>query len=109
VLKNKRNLAGSKVRVDEDFSIEHRKARKDLVPYLKDAKKWGQKAFLRNDALVENGRTYDFSYLKENIQLEDESRQLDNPVRAQDMTQQSAGNTEIRKLDNNDGRMIVSW
>jgi hypothetical protein len=49
VLKNKRNIAGSKVKVDEDFSIKDRKTRKDLVSYLKDAKKWGQKAFLRMD------------------------------------------------------------
>jgi hypothetical protein len=40
-LKNKRNLAGSKVRVDEDLSREDRKVRKELVPYLKNAKKWG--------------------------------------------------------------------
>jgi hypothetical protein len=39
VLKNKRNLAGSKVRVDEDFSTEDRRTRKELISYLKDAKK----------------------------------------------------------------------
>jgi hypothetical protein len=38
---------------------------------------------------------YDFSYLKENIRLGAESRQLDNPVIAQDMTQQKAGNYEM--------------
>jgi hypothetical protein len=35
VLKNKRNLAGSKVRVDEDLSIEARRIRKELVSYQK--------------------------------------------------------------------------
>jgi hypothetical protein len=77
VLKNKRNLAGSKVRVDEDLSMEDRKARKELVPYVKDAKKWGHIAFLRKDVLIVKGRTYDLSYLKENIQLGDETRQLE--------------------------------
>jgi hypothetical protein len=48
MLKNKRNLANSKVRVDEDISID-RRIRKKLVPYLKDTKKWGHKAFLRKD------------------------------------------------------------
>jgi hypothetical protein len=85
--KNKRNLAGSKVRVDEDHSIEDRRIRKELVPYLKDAKKWGQNTFLRKDVLIVNGQTYDLSYLRENIQLEAESRQPVNPVRAQDMTE----------------------
>jgi hypothetical protein len=35
VLKNKRNLAGPKVRVDEDFATEARRIRKELVPYKK--------------------------------------------------------------------------
>jgi hypothetical protein len=100
VLKNERNSAGSKVRVDKNLSIEDRKARKELVPYLKDDKKWGHKAFLRKDVSIVNGRTYDLSYLKENIQLGDKTRQLDNPVKAQDMTQQEAGNTAIQELDN---------
>jgi hypothetical protein len=44
VWKNKRNLIGSKIRVDEDVSTEDKKIRRELVPYLKDAKKWGHKA-----------------------------------------------------------------
>jgi hypothetical protein len=70
VLKNMRNLAGPKVRVDEDFSIGDRKTRKDLVPCLKEAKNWGHRAFLRKDVLIVNGRTHDLSYLRENTQLE---------------------------------------
>jgi hypothetical protein len=57
-LKNKRNLASSEVRVDEGLSIEARRIRKELVHYLKDAKKWGHKAFLRKDVLIVNGQTY---------------------------------------------------
>jgi hypothetical protein len=97
VFKNKRNLAGSKVRVDEDVSIKDSKTRKGLVYYLKDAKKWGHEAFLRKDVFIVNRRTYDLSYLRENIQLEAVTRQLDNPVRAQDMAQQRAGNSENRE------------
>jgi hypothetical protein len=72
-------LACSKVIVDEDSSIEVRKTMEDSVPYLKDAKKWSHKAFLRKDVSI-------LSYLRETIQLEAEIRQLDNPVEAQDMT-----------------------
>jgi hypothetical protein len=60
-------------------------------------KKWGHKAFLRKDVLIVNGWTYDLSCLKENIELESESRQPDNPARAQDMTQQRTGNSEMRE------------
>jgi hypothetical protein len=40
VWKNKKNLVGSKIRVDEDLSVEDRKVRKALIPYLKDTKKF---------------------------------------------------------------------
>jgi hypothetical protein len=67
-----------------------------LVPYLKYAKKWDNRAFLRKDGLIVNRRTYDLSYLKENIQLEAESRQLDTPAGSQVMTQQT-GNPELQE------------
>jgi hypothetical protein len=38
VLKNKRNLGGFKVRVDEDHSVKARRLWKELVPCLKDAR-----------------------------------------------------------------------
>jgi hypothetical protein len=75
VWRNKKNLAGTKFRVDEDLSTEERKARRELLQYLKDAKKWGHKAFLREQALILNGRSYGLNYLKENIHLVD----VDNP------------------------------
>jgi hypothetical protein len=79
VLKNKRNLTGSKLIVDENFTIEPNRIRNELVPYLKDAKMWGHKAFVRKDVLMENEQTYSSSYLRENIQLGAKSRQLDTP------------------------------
>jgi hypothetical protein len=69
VLRNKRNLSGTKIRVDEDLSMEDRKIRRELIPYLKVAKKCGHKAFLRKHALMVNGQAYELNYLKENIQL----------------------------------------
>jgi hypothetical protein len=55
-LKNKRNLAGSKIRVDDDLSTEGREVRKELIPYLKDAKRRGHKAFLRKGTLIVIGK-----------------------------------------------------
>jgi hypothetical protein len=43
---------------------------------------------------IVNGWTYDLSYLRENIQLEARSRQLD---RFQDITQHRTGNLEIQQ------------
>jgi hypothetical protein len=104
VWKNKRNLIGSKIRVDEELSMEDRKIRRELIPYLKDAKKWGHKAFLRKHALIVNGWTYDLNYLKENIQLEDAISQRDTPGNIQDMTLQKGGSVETREEENSQCR-----
>jgi hypothetical protein len=92
-----RNLAGSKIRVDEDLSTEDRKVRKELIPYLKDAKRRGHKAFLRKGTPIVNGKSYDVNYLKENIQLVDENGQMDNPAKTREMTLHS--NIAARELD----------
>jgi hypothetical protein len=98
ILKNKKNLAGTKITVDEDLSAETRKIRRALIPYLKDAKKWGHRAFMRKNALIINGRAYNLSYLKENVKLEEAIGQRDTPRRVaestQDMTLQPAGSGE---------------
>jgi hypothetical protein len=76
--------------VEKDLSIEDRKVRQELIPYLKDAKRRGHKAFLRKGSLIVDGRAYGLSYLKVNIQLGEGNvdRQMDNPVGPQeDMTQ----------------------
>jgi exonuclease III len=80
--------------------MEDRKIRRELIPYLKDAKKWGHKPFLRKHALIVNGRTYDLNYLKENVQLDDAISQQDIPEIIQDMTLQQVGNVETREGDN---------
>jgi hypothetical protein len=101
-LRNKKNLAGSEIKVEEDLSMEDRKVRKELIPYLKDAKRRGHKAFLRKGSLIVDGRAYGLSYLKGNIQLGDVNvdRQMDNPVGPQeDMTQHQTGNGAIRESD----------
>jgi hypothetical protein len=101
VWRNKKNLAGTNIRVDEDLSTESRKIRRELIPYLKDAKKWGHRAFLRKHALIINGRAYDLNYLKENVKLEDVTSQRDTPRQVveitQDMTLQPAGSVEARR------------
>jgi hypothetical protein len=69
VWRNKKNLAGTKIRMDDDLSLEDRRTRKELIPYLKDARKRGHKAFLRKQVLLVNGKVYGLNFLKENIQL----------------------------------------
>jgi hypothetical protein len=46
-LRNTKNLAELRIQVGDDFPLETRRIRKNLVPYLKDAKKYGLRAFLK--------------------------------------------------------------
>jgi hypothetical protein len=48
--------------------LETRRNRRCLIPHLKDAKRRGYRAFLK-DKLMMNRRTYDFDYVVKNIQL----------------------------------------
>jgi hypothetical protein len=71
----KRNLACSKVRLDQDISNEARIISKELAPYLKDVNKGGRhKDPPKKDILIVNRGAFDFSYLGENITLESKSR-----------------------------------
>jgi hypothetical protein len=56
ILLNTRILAGSGIRIDQDYSAEIRKVRKELIPYMIDARGRGHKAFLRGKKLLVNGR-----------------------------------------------------
>jgi hypothetical protein len=76
----KRHLAGTKVRIVEDFSIKLKETRKQLIPYMTDAKNKGNAAFLRKDKLVVNRRIYDLDLLQENYMLHLINRRLDNPA-----------------------------
>jgi hypothetical protein len=48
-----------------------------LIPYLKNAKKSGYKAFLMKDKLVVEGQTYNLDYMVKSIQLGVENDGLD--------------------------------
>jgi hypothetical protein len=56
VLRNTKHFAGSKIGINEDFSLETRRVRRsELIPYLKEAKSRGHRAFIKDKPIV-NGR-----------------------------------------------------
>jgi hypothetical protein len=62
VLKNNKPLLGSKIRIDENFMAETRKVRSELIPYIREVKRGGYRAFLKRDKLKVKGGTYDRMY-----------------------------------------------
>jgi hypothetical protein len=75
-------LAGSGIRIDQDYSAEIRRVRKELIPFMTDARGRGHRAFLRGEKLVVNGRLYELGYLRDNIPNEAGRQTVGNPVYA---------------------------
>jgi hypothetical protein len=95
VLKNTKILANSKIRIGEDFSPDRRKVRRELIPYLREAKKKRAQGILEGQAGGE--WCYDIDYLRRNVQLESRSNAVDNLADkilevAEEITQQLTGN-----------------
>jgi hypothetical protein len=72
-------LAGSRIRVEQDYAREVREIRRKLIPYLKDARGRGHKAVMKKDKLMVNGKTYSLRELNEKIKPVMRSGSVDNP------------------------------
>jgi hypothetical protein len=59
ILLNTRSLAGSGIRIEQDYSVEW----KELIPHMKDARDRGYRVFLRGERLMVNGRLYELDEL----------------------------------------------
>jgi hypothetical protein len=72
VLKGIRNLAGTNIWIEQVYSMDTRRIRRELIPYLKYTRRQGNTAFLRKDKLVVNRKLYELEYLKKNFRMETE-------------------------------------
>jgi hypothetical protein len=79
VLKNTNKLAGSRIRVKQDYAKEVREISRELIPYLKDARSRGHKAVMKKDKLMVNGKIYSLRELKEKIKPVMRRGSMDNP------------------------------
>jgi hypothetical protein len=95
ILENMKKLAGSKIRIEQDYTWETRQIRRDLIPYLKEARNKGHRAVIKIDKLIVNSRLYKLKYLKENIKFISEDKIMVTPGNGsrdrQDMNQQFSG------------------
>jgi hypothetical protein len=95
-----KKLAGSKIRINQDYTWETRQIRRDLIPYLKEARNKEHRAVIKTDKLIVNGWPCELQYLKENIKLTSEDKTMVTPGNRsrdrQDMNQQFSG---VSRLD----------
>jgi hypothetical protein len=84
VLKGTQNLAGTNIRIEKDYSMETTRISTELIPYLKDARRQGNIAFLRKDKLVMNRKIYELEYLTKNFHMASEVRIRDSPTHVED-------------------------
>lgn len=59
IQKKARNLKGTEIWIDEDYTKEIQEERKQLIPYLKEARQKGFKAQLRYNKLIINNEVFD--------------------------------------------------
>jgi hypothetical protein len=71
--------------------METRRISRELIPYLKDARRQGNIAFVRKDKLMVNRKIYELKYLKKNFCMASEAQMKDSPTRVEDneMSQRS--------------------
>ena len=65
----KKKLKGTYYRIDEDFNFDTRQARKQLLPYMQDARIKGHRASLRRDKLMVDGKIFDLDFCTTNFTL----------------------------------------
>lgn len=58
ILKQARNLKGTDIWIDQDYPKEILEQRKELIPKLKEAREKGNKATLKYNKLIINGKVY---------------------------------------------------
>lgn len=66
ILKATRLLKGTKIVIEEDYTKETLLERKQLLPYMIEARQKGQRAFLNHNKLKINGRNYTIQEIIEN-------------------------------------------
>ena len=62
VLEQAKMLRGTKIQIEKDFDFYTRRIRRELLPYMREARSNGQRAYLTNDKLRIEGRNYDLKY-----------------------------------------------
>jgi hypothetical protein len=65
--------------------METKRIHRELIPYLKDARRQSNIAFLRKDKLVANRKIYELQYLKKNFRIVSEVQIRKSPTRVEDM------------------------
>jgi hypothetical protein len=104
VLKGTRNLAGTNIRIEQDYRMKTRRICRELIPYLKDARRQGNIAFIRKDKLVVNRKIYELEYLKKNFHIESEVQIRDSSTCVEDKEMsQHPNQTQNREIPDQEG------
>jgi hypothetical protein len=104
VLKGTQNLAGTNIRIEQDYSMETRRICRELIPYLKDARRQDNIAFPQKDKPVVNRKIYELELLKKNFHMESEVQIRDSPTCVEDKEMsQHPSQTQNREIPEQEG------
>ena len=71
VLERTRYLKGSNIWVEQDYNFETIRIRKELMPYLREARRNGKRASLKGSKLKIGNQLYDLEFCRRNLRKEE--------------------------------------
>ena len=71
VLNRTRYLKGSKIWIEQDYDYVTIQTRRELIPYMREARKNGKRAMLKGNKLRIGDRIYDVEYCRNNLKKEE--------------------------------------
>ena len=96
ILERARLLKGIRVWIERDFDFSTRKIRRELLPYMWEARKNGKRAVLKMDKLKIGDQLFDLDFCKKNFKKEERAANLIRRSNSQDLQEERGVNQESR-------------
>ena len=88
VLNRSRLLKGSRIWVEQDYDFGTIKTRRELLPYLREARRNGKRATLRGNKLKLENQLYDLEFCRNNLKKDERDEGVRRRSRSQDQQEE---------------------
>lgn len=102
ILKQAKELKGTNIWIDEDYTKKVQEERKALIPHLKEARQHGYKAILRYNKLIINNEVYEIENLQPAKETIEQREEEDKREGKRKVNERSPGDT----LDQQERKII---
>ena len=89
IYKLTKNLKGSDIWINDDFSKKVQAERKCLTPYLQQVRQQGSTAYLRYNKMIIDGKVYGKEHFEMTVKSKDKRTSSERSPLSEEVTQQS--------------------